>query len=136
MRIRNIPRSSAILAIALIAAIAVKLDAAPFGSALRAAAEQLGLQAAQVPDNLPVNTPVTLTVVNPERLSGYGLTGLKANDKVQVTILDGGKLSIVPVKSLVLSVDTKGMITGYSVVSLPTQKLNIPATTTLVPLRR
>lgn len=97
MRLRTTFRRSLLaLGISLVAA-APQLHAAPFGGIGRALAEQLGLLVSMVPDQLPLNTPLTITVLNPTQLEKQGLTGLKANDQVRVTLLDGGKLSIVPV---------------------------------------
>src|SRR5512132_3988549 len=91
-------RTFVALGVSLVFAAAPQLSAAPFGGAIgRAIAEQLGLLVSMVPEQLPLNTPILITVVSPDRLLSQGLTGRKANDQVRVTLLDGGKLSIVPV---------------------------------------
>jgi len=99
MRVRCTFRRTLIaLGVSLVFAAPQHLSAAPFrGGIGRAIAEQLGLLVSMVPEQLPLNTPVLITVVSPDRLLSQGLTGIKANDQVRVTLLDGGKLSIVPV---------------------------------------
>ncbi|HZJ01765.1 MAG TPA: hypothetical protein VFD22_13975 [Gemmatimonadaceae bacterium] len=98
MRLNRIFRRSAVLlAAAMITAVPQQSFAAPFGALGRAIAEQLGLLVAMVPDQLPLNVPLLITVVSPDALTKQGLTGLKANDQVRVTLLEGGKLSVVPV---------------------------------------
>jgi hypothetical protein len=93
----TIRRSLIVLGISLSLA-APQLHAAPVGGAIgRAIAEQLGLLVSQVPENMPIGTTILMTIVDASRLVAQGLTGLKANDQVSVTLLDGGKLSIVPV---------------------------------------
>ena len=98
MRINStIRRSIVALGISLSVA-APQLQAAPVGGAIgRAIAEQLGLLVSQVPENMPIGTTILMTIVDASRLVAQGLTGLKANDQVNVTLLEGGKLSIVPV---------------------------------------
>ena len=98
MRLKTIFRRSAILvAVTLIAVVPTKSFAAPVGSMGRAIAELLGLLVAAVPDQLPINVPLLISVVSPDRLAAKGLTGLKAGDQVKVTLLANNQISVVPV---------------------------------------
>jgi len=116
-------RTLVALGISLILAAPQHLSAAPFGGAIgRAIAEQLGLLVSMVPEQLPLNTPILITVVSPDRLLSQGLTGIKANDQVRVTLLDGGKLSIVPV--------AKALTTQTAISSTTIKSATISSTTT------
>ena len=123
------------LAIVLAASVAFPHSAhalRPGGIGPLRTAEQLGLQAAAV-DKLQLNTPVTFTVVSPEKLAKQGLEGLKAGQEVQVTLLEGNRVKIVPITktmtgkiatsalrntSLLLSFDAKGTIAAKQLVPL------------------
>ena len=129
-------RLKSLLIAAAFAAISTNAFAAPyFGSTFRKVAEQLGLQIEKAPDQMPLNTPLTMTVVSPERLAKQGLTGLKAGQDVQVTLLEGNQLRVVPMEkvaagagggptialrnsSLLLSMDAKGTISGAHLVPI------------------
>jgi hypothetical protein len=128
-------RSKFLIVAAALAVVSANAFAAPFGSTFRKVAEQLGLQIEKAPDQMPLNTPLTMTVVSPEKLAKQGLTGLKEGQEVQVTLLDGNQLRVVPMEkvaagagggptmslrnsSLLLSMDAKGSISGAHVVPI------------------
>lgn len=105
---------------------APQLHAAPVGGAIgRAVAEQLGLLVSQVPENMPIGTTILMTIVDASRLVAQGLTNVKANDQVNVTLLEGGKLSIVPVMK---SATTQTTISSTTSIKSATIS---PTTTTL-----
>jgi hypothetical protein len=60
-----------------------------------------------VPDQLAVNVPLTIGVVNPDLLAKQGLTGLKVGDQVRVTLLSDGQISIVPILRALLTTATQ-----------------------------
>jgi len=126
MRVKStIRRSVAALGVSLTLA-APQLHAAPVGGiAGRAIAEQLGLLVSQVPDNMPIGTTILMTIVDASRLVAQGLTNVKANDQVNVTLLEGGKLSIVPVMKTATTTTTTTSIKSATTTISPT-------TTTLV----
>jgi len=128
MRIKStIRRSVVALGISLTLA-APQLHAAPVGGiAGRAIAEQLGLLVSQVPDNMPIGTTILMTIVDASRLVAQGLTNVKANDQVNVTLLEGGKLSIVPVIKSATTTQT----TISSTTSIKSATTISPTTTTL-----
>ena len=149
MRVKSSIRRS-ILALGISLSVAApQLHAAPVGGVIgRAVAEQLGLLVSQVPEAMTIGQTLLITVVDPSRLIAQGLTAIKANDQVNVTLLEGGKLSIVPVmksattqtqistttaiksstlsspttlavkQSLMLTVDSKGTILNKQLVPL------------------
>ena len=115
------------LGVSLALATPQQSSAAPFrGGIGRAVAEVLGLLVSMVPEQLPINVPMLITVVNPEKLASHGLTGLKANDQVKVTLLEGGKLSVVPV--------TKALTTQTTVTSTTGIKSATTSPTTISPI--
>jgi len=83
-----------------------RLESAPFGSTFKATAEALGLRPVDMPDDVSAGTRVRLTVINPARLASRGLTGLKAGDKVEITVLEGNRFTVsrvVPTLLVVLN---------------------------------
>jgi len=133
MRIRSTFRRTLIaLGVSLVFAAPQHLSAAPFGGAIgRAIAEQLGLLVSMVPEQLPLNTPVLITVVSPDRLLSQGLTGIKANDQVRVTLLDGGKLSIVPVAKATTTQTISSTTAIKTAIVSPTATGSVATTSTL-----
>lgn len=126
MRVKSaIRRSVVALGISLTLA-APQLHAAPVGGVIgRAVAEQLGLLVSQVPEAMTVGQTLLITVVDPSRLLAQGLSGIKANDQVNVTLLEGGKLNIVPVMKTATTATTLSSTTIKSSTTIS------PTTTTL-----
>jgi len=128
MRLNSIfRRSLVVLAAVTITAIPQASSAASFGGIGRAIAEELGLLVAMVPEQLPLNTPLTITVVNPDALAKQGLTGLKANDQVKVTLLEGNKVSVVPIyKASTTQISTATSLKSSTITSPTTTTTTAP----------
>ena len=70
------------------------------GGAFKKLAEQLGLLVQNLPSEVVPGARYVFTVVSPDRLAGFGLTDLKANDQVEVTIIDDKQVSVTPVSKI------------------------------------
>jgi hypothetical protein len=101
-----------------------QLHASRVGGALKAVAEQLGLVIQSLPPDIVHGAVYIFTVVNPDRLGRLGLTDLRANDKVAITVIDDKQVSVAravepdpkgavqaPANKLLVVADEKGLIT-------------------------
>ena len=112
-------RLAAVLGLTIAAFAPGALHSAPFGGTFRASIEALGLRPVEMPADPAPGTSVTLTVVNPDRLAARGLTGLKANDQVVLTVLEGNKFTVTrAVPALLVVLDDKMVIQRSELVPL------------------
>jgi hypothetical protein len=100
-----------------------QLLAAHAGGTLKKVAEQLGLVIQALPLEVIPGGVYVFTVLNPDRLGKLGLTDLKANDKVALTVIDDKQVSVArvatpdpkgavqaPANKLLVVTDEKGVI--------------------------